>query len=181
MYVCTAGHGVSNFGQYDEYAFPPNYPAFLYGEPPMDKVSWGQKELSCCTLWWHWRGISVEFWKYWGIGWFGLLGLNASASARVMSRCEIMMVKCQFRWWRKPDFKSGGNLFHLNFGVTMETVCYRYQRLRRTWWTLSQTKPWPWTSWWWRVSLVTKLPTVLASGSFNTSTNQQLSRQRKSE
>jgi arachidonate 5-lipoxygenase len=35
--TCTIGHAASNFCQYEEYGFPPNYPAFLSGEPPIDK------------------------------------------------------------------------------------------------------------------------------------------------
>ena len=34
----SVGHAASNFSQYDDYAFPANYPAFLRGNPPEDKV-----------------------------------------------------------------------------------------------------------------------------------------------
>lgn len=34
---CSVGHAAANFQQYEEYAFPPNYPAFLYNAPPTDK------------------------------------------------------------------------------------------------------------------------------------------------
>ncbi|KAH8040796.1 hypothetical protein HPB51_012966 [Rhipicephalus microplus] len=36
---CSVGHAAANFQQYEEYAFPPNYPAFLYNGPPTDKTS----------------------------------------------------------------------------------------------------------------------------------------------
>ena len=37
---------------------------------------------------------------------FGLLGLNTSATARVNIEAVIMimMMKCQFQWWRKPEY-----------------------------------------------------------------------------
>ncbi len=38
MFTCTAQHSAVNFAQYEEYGFPPNYPALLQGEPPVDKV-----------------------------------------------------------------------------------------------------------------------------------------------
>lgn len=37
IYTCTVGNCASKFKQYDEYAFTPNYPAKLCGEPPRDK------------------------------------------------------------------------------------------------------------------------------------------------
>ncbi|XP_054721720.1 polyunsaturated fatty acid 5-lipoxygenase-like [Uloborus diversus] len=36
--ICSLGHAAANFQQYDEYAFPPNYPGILYGDPPRDKA-----------------------------------------------------------------------------------------------------------------------------------------------
>ena len=38
IFICSAGHAMANFGQYDDYGFPPNYPALLNGDPPTDKV-----------------------------------------------------------------------------------------------------------------------------------------------
>lgn len=37
IYTCSVAHASTNFPQYDEYAFPPNYPALLNGAPPKDK------------------------------------------------------------------------------------------------------------------------------------------------
>lgn len=45
IYTCSVAHASTNFPQYDEYAFPPNYPALLNGEPPNDKVN-----LLLCTI-----------------------------------------------------------------------------------------------------------------------------------
>ena len=38
MFACTVQHAAVSFTQYDEYAFPPNYPIYLDSEPPVDKV-----------------------------------------------------------------------------------------------------------------------------------------------
>jgi len=38
IFIASVGHAAANFCQYDEYAFPPNYPATLLGERPKDKV-----------------------------------------------------------------------------------------------------------------------------------------------
>jgi len=38
IFIGSVGHAAANFCQYDEYAFPPNYPAMLNGERPKDKV-----------------------------------------------------------------------------------------------------------------------------------------------
>ena len=37
IFICSVGHAASNFPQYDEYAFPPNYAGMLHGKPPSDK------------------------------------------------------------------------------------------------------------------------------------------------
>ncbi|ESN98770.1 hypothetical protein HELRODRAFT_66521 [Helobdella robusta] len=37
IFTCTVQHAASNFPQYNEYAFPPNYPSILNGVPPTDK------------------------------------------------------------------------------------------------------------------------------------------------
>ncbi|KAI8492266.1 Arachidonate 5-lipoxygenase [Branchiostoma belcheri] len=37
IFISSVGHAAANFAQYDEYAFPPNYPAFMHGEPPKTK------------------------------------------------------------------------------------------------------------------------------------------------
>jgi arachidonate 5-lipoxygenase len=37
IYTCSVGHAATNFKQYDEYAFPPNYPTKLSGCPPRSK------------------------------------------------------------------------------------------------------------------------------------------------
>jgi len=37
IYISSVMHAAANFCQYDEYAFPPNYPATLSGVPPTDK------------------------------------------------------------------------------------------------------------------------------------------------
>lgn len=42
---CSVAHAAANFQQYEEYAFPPNYPAFLYNGPPKDKRAWTQEDI----------------------------------------------------------------------------------------------------------------------------------------
>lgn len=42
--TCSIGHASANFSQYDEYAFPPNYPGILMGEVPKDKHAISEKE-----------------------------------------------------------------------------------------------------------------------------------------
>ncbi|WAR22053.1 LOX5-like protein [Mya arenaria] len=37
IYTCSVGHAAVNFKQYEEYAFPLNYPSKLNGTPPTDK------------------------------------------------------------------------------------------------------------------------------------------------
>ena len=39
VFILTNGHAAVNFNQYDEYAYPPNFPFRLDGAPPKDKVS----------------------------------------------------------------------------------------------------------------------------------------------
>ncbi|XP_070565851.1 allene oxide synthase-lipoxygenase protein-like [Ptychodera flava] len=38
IFISSVVHAAVNFGQYDEYGFPANYPAMLRGEPPSSKV-----------------------------------------------------------------------------------------------------------------------------------------------
>ena len=45
IFIASVGHAAANFCQYDEYAFPPNYPAMLIGERPKNKVC-----LSLCDI-----------------------------------------------------------------------------------------------------------------------------------
>lgn len=37
IFMGSVGHAACNFSQYDDYGFPPNYPAFLMGKPMTDK------------------------------------------------------------------------------------------------------------------------------------------------
>ncbi|XP_046544436.1 allene oxide synthase-lipoxygenase protein-like isoform X1 [Haliotis rubra] len=37
IYTCSVSHASTNFPQYEEYAFPPNYPGLMRGVPPVDK------------------------------------------------------------------------------------------------------------------------------------------------
>ena len=39
VFILTNVHAAVNFNQYDEYAYPPNFPFRLDGVPPTDKVS----------------------------------------------------------------------------------------------------------------------------------------------
>ncbi|XP_067141773.1 allene oxide synthase-lipoxygenase protein-like [Centruroides vittatus] len=43
--ICSINHSAANFLQFDEYAFPPNYPAILYGEPPRDKTPLTEEDI----------------------------------------------------------------------------------------------------------------------------------------
>ncbi|ELT89495.1 hypothetical protein CAPTEDRAFT_172669 [Capitella teleta] len=45
IFICSVQHSATNFSQYDEYAFPPNYPALLEGEPPIDKLDRTEEDL----------------------------------------------------------------------------------------------------------------------------------------
>ncbi|XP_052249623.1 allene oxide synthase-lipoxygenase protein-like [Dreissena polymorpha] len=45
IYTCSAGHAGVNFKQYDEYAFPMNYPSKLRGKPPSDKRSHSERDV----------------------------------------------------------------------------------------------------------------------------------------
>ena len=38
IFLGSVAHAAANFCQYDEYAFPANYPATLNGKPPSNKV-----------------------------------------------------------------------------------------------------------------------------------------------
>uniref|UniRef100_T2MH56 Arachidonate 5-lipoxygenase n=1 Tax=Hydra vulgaris TaxID=6087 RepID=T2MH56_HYDVU len=38
IFICSVGHAAANFCQYDEYAFPPSYPAMLTGKIPSSKA-----------------------------------------------------------------------------------------------------------------------------------------------
>ena len=39
IFTCSVQHTAVTLPMYDEYAFPPNYPAFMNGDPPEDRVS----------------------------------------------------------------------------------------------------------------------------------------------
>ncbi|KAH3795315.1 hypothetical protein DPMN_148865 [Dreissena polymorpha] len=45
IYTCSAGHAGVNFKQYDEYAFPMNYPSKMRGKPPSDKRSHSERDV----------------------------------------------------------------------------------------------------------------------------------------
>ncbi|XP_030842928.1 arachidonate 5-lipoxygenase [Strongylocentrotus purpuratus] len=38
IFIFSAGHAATNFGQYDNYGFPPAYPSWMNGSPPQDKT-----------------------------------------------------------------------------------------------------------------------------------------------
>ncbi|XP_038044498.1 polyunsaturated fatty acid 5-lipoxygenase-like isoform X2 [Patiria miniata] len=45
MFTCSVSHGVANFSQYDDYAFPPHYPAGMRMPPPTDKSPRTEKDI----------------------------------------------------------------------------------------------------------------------------------------
>ncbi|CAH1789946.1 unnamed protein product, partial [Owenia fusiformis] len=45
IFQASVQHAASNFSQYDEYGFPPNYPASLGGAPPTDKEPRSEKDI----------------------------------------------------------------------------------------------------------------------------------------
>ena len=38
IFISSVGHAAANFEQYNQYAFPPNYPSILFGKRPTSKV-----------------------------------------------------------------------------------------------------------------------------------------------
>ena len=62
IFISSVGHSAANFAQYDEYAFPPNYPAFLRGKPPTSKVN-----EYCFLLWFNVvsKYVHVQPINYW--------------------------------------------------------------------------------------------------------------------
>ncbi|XP_022087837.1 arachidonate 5-lipoxygenase-like isoform X2 [Acanthaster planci] len=45
MFTCSVSHCVANFSQYDDYAFPPHYPAGMRMPPPTDKSPRSEKDI----------------------------------------------------------------------------------------------------------------------------------------
>ncbi|XP_077978009.1 allene oxide synthase-lipoxygenase protein-like [Glandiceps talaboti] len=45
IFISSVGHAASNFSQYDEYGFPPNYPCKLLGDPPTSKEALSEKDV----------------------------------------------------------------------------------------------------------------------------------------
>nr|XP_054754543.1 allene oxide synthase-lipoxygenase protein-like [Lytechinus pictus] len=45
IFLLSAGHAAVNFGQYDNFGFPPAYPAWLNGKPPQDKTALCEKDI----------------------------------------------------------------------------------------------------------------------------------------
>ncbi|KAL9968315.1 hypothetical protein ACROYT_G026674 [Oculina patagonica] len=45
IFISSVGHAAANFTQYDEYAFPPNYPCYLEGKPPTSKEPLTEKDI----------------------------------------------------------------------------------------------------------------------------------------
>ncbi|XP_022083391.1 allene oxide synthase-lipoxygenase protein-like isoform X2 [Acanthaster planci] len=49
IFTSSVGHAAANFAQYDEYAFPPNYPAFMrHEQPPKDKNPRTEQDVLNC-------------------------------------------------------------------------------------------------------------------------------------
>ncbi|XP_005095778.2 allene oxide synthase-lipoxygenase protein [Aplysia californica] len=49
IYTCSISHASTNFPQYEEYAFPPNYPGLMRGSPPKSKtVEITQRDILDC-------------------------------------------------------------------------------------------------------------------------------------
>ncbi|KAJ8045756.1 Arachidonate 5-lipoxygenase [Holothuria leucospilota] len=46
IFIGSVGHAAANFSQYDDYGFPGNYPAFMYGKPPTDKKPRTEREIA---------------------------------------------------------------------------------------------------------------------------------------
>ncbi|XP_063971178.1 allene oxide synthase-lipoxygenase protein-like [Lytechinus pictus] len=45
IFIFSATHAAVNFGQYDNYAFPPAYPGWINGQPPQDKTPLTEKDI----------------------------------------------------------------------------------------------------------------------------------------
>ncbi|ESP02739.1 hypothetical protein LOTGIDRAFT_171808 [Lottia gigantea] len=48
IYTCSVVHAATNFPQYEEYGFPPNYPATFKGTPPTTKDHVDEKQILSC-------------------------------------------------------------------------------------------------------------------------------------
>ncbi|XP_076446963.1 allene oxide synthase-lipoxygenase protein-like [Babylonia areolata] len=45
IYTCSVSHASTNFPQYEEYGFPPNYPGLLRGQPPRTKAECTEEDI----------------------------------------------------------------------------------------------------------------------------------------
>ncbi|KAK3594458.1 hypothetical protein CHS0354_024901 [Potamilus streckersoni] len=45
IFTCSVAHASTNFPQYDEYAYPPNYPALMRGKPPSSKEALTEQDV----------------------------------------------------------------------------------------------------------------------------------------
>ncbi|PIK61528.1 hypothetical protein BSL78_01541 [Apostichopus japonicus] len=45
IFLGSVGHAAANFSQYDDYGFPGNYPAIMFGDPPTDKSPRTEKDI----------------------------------------------------------------------------------------------------------------------------------------